>query len=292
VRIELKRWNTARITFLEKRAPACANFACAHSRSLLHRIRSKASGVRLHGVWYCAPECLEGAVGELLQLRSTTIRPASSHRIPLGLILLSRQQLRPEQLQAALEAQRASGAGKIGYWLQVMKFVDERQLTSALARQWSCPVLRADPLVFAAHRVPEIPLRLLEHAHMIPIDFVEATATLHVAFGEGIDYGALYAIEKMLGCRTEPCMVAATALQQSLLALIERRGHAEVVFDRVADTGEFARILRSYAHRLAASEVRLAPCGPYVWLRFERPRGASVNLLLRTPPSHQTADAT
>ena len=33
-----------------------------------------------------------------------------------------------------------------------------------------------------------------------------ATATLHLAFGEGIDYGVLYAIEQMLGCRTESCL--------------------------------------------------------------------------------------
>jgi hypothetical protein len=291
VRIDLKRWSTAHRAFWEKRAPICGNAGCAHPRTFLSRMRSKASGVRLHGAWYCSPECLERAVAELLQPRSASVRVASGHRIPLGLILLSRQQLRPEQLQAALDAQRTAGAGKIGHWLQGMKLVTEQQLTSALARQWSCPVLRADPLLFAGHRVPEIPLLLLECFHMIPIDFVEATATLHVAFGEGIEYAALYAIEKMLGCRTEPCIVASTVLQQSLLALIERRGRAEVVFDRVADTAEFARILRSYAHRLAASEVRLAPCGPYVWLRLERSRRSPVNLLLRTPPSHQTIAA-
>ncbi len=248
-------------------------------------MRSRPLGVRLHGVWYCMPECLEHAVANLLRPpRFAKSRAAGAHRIPLGLILLSRQQLLPEQLSAALDAQRLAGTGKIGYWLQRMEFITEPQLTSALARQWSCPVLRSGPTVLAAlHRVPEIPMLLLESLRMIPVHFVEATATLHVAFAEGIDHSVLYAIEQMLGCHTAPCLVGAAVLERSLLALLEHRGRCEVVFDRVADTAEFVRVVRSYAHRLAASGIRMAACGSYVWLRLERSARPPVNLLLRTP---------
>lgn len=235
------------------------------------------------------PECLERAVADRLQpprssKMSDKMRAKSAHRIPLGLILLSRQQLQPEQLRAALDAQRAAGAGKIGYWLLRMEFITEPQLTSALAQQWSCPVLRSSRAVVAWHRIPEIPMPLLESLRMIPVHFVEATETLHLAFGEGVDYSVLYAVEQMLGCRTEPCLVSRTVLQESLLALIEHRGRSEVVFDQVSDTAELVRVLRSYAQRLAASEVRMATCGPYVWLRLERPARPPMNLLLRTPP--------
>jgi len=249
-------------------------------------MRRRPLGVRLHGVWYCMAECLERAVAYRLQPpRSGQMRAPAAHRIPLGLILLSRQQLLPQQLRAALDAQRIAGTGKIGHWLQHMEFITEPQLTSALAQQWSCPVLRSSRAVLALHRVPEIPMLLLESLRMIPVHFVEATATLHLAFDEGIDYGVLYAVERMLGCRTEPCLVSSTLLQQSLLALIEHRGRSEVVFDRVSDTAEFVRVLRSYAQRLAASEVRMAPCGPYVWFRLQRPPGPAVNLLFRIPPA-------
>ena len=230
------------------------------------------------------PECLERAVAEFLRPPHSAKPPApAAHRIPLGLILLSRQQLLPEQLRAALDAQRLAGGGKIGQWLLRMQFVTEPQLTSALARQWSCPVLRTDPAFFASRRLPRIPALLLESFRMIPVDFVEATSTLHMAFGESVDYGVLYAIGRMLDCRTAPCLVGATLLRQGLRALIERRGRAEVVFDQVADAAEFARILRSYAMRLCASEIRMASCGAYAWLRLERPTRLPVNLLLRAP---------
>jgi hypothetical protein len=231
------------------------------------------------------PECFERAVAGLLgPPHSAQPRAVAARRIPLGLILLSQQQLLPEQLRAALDAQFAAGVGKIGQWLRHMDFITEPQLTSALARQWSCPVLRSRPAVPALQRVPEIPMLLLESLRMIPVDFVEATATLHVAFAEGVDYTALYAIEQILRCHTEPCLVGPTVLQQTLLALTEQRGRSEIVFDRVADIAEFARVLRSYANRLAASEIRMAPFGSYVWLRLECLPRSPVNLLLRTPP--------
>ena len=139
-----------------------------------------------------------------------------------------------EQLRAALRAQRSAGRGRIGEWLRTLGFVSEQQVTAALARQWSCPVLRTNSFspgnsTLSAHRAPQIPVTLLESFVMIPVEYVETTATLHIAFGEGIDYSVLYAIEQMLGCRTESCMAVPSLVRQNLQSLSERRGESEVV---------------------------------------------------------------
>jgi hypothetical protein len=186
-------------------------------------------------------------------------------------------------LRAALEAQQVAGCGKIGEWVQRMGFVTEQQVTAALARQWSCPVLRTDPALMGADGAPEIPLPLLQSLRMAPIDFVESTSTLHVAFGEGIDYTALYAIEQILGCRTDACLIAPSVLAEHLRKLVERRAQSEVVFDRLADAAEFARIIRSYATRVSASEIRMVRCGEHIWVRLERLPQAAVNLVLSLP---------
>ncbi len=212
----------------------------------------------------------------------------AAHRIPLGLLLLSRQHLTVEQLQAALETQRRSGRGKIGEWLQALGFVDEQQVTAALARQWSCPVLRANTLVLRPRCIPQIPLTLLERLTMIPVDYVVSTSTLHMAFGEGIDYSVLYAIEQMIKCRTEPCMAAPSFVRSKLQLLSGSRGKGEVVFERVNDGAEFSRIIRSYCARLTVSEIRLANCGPYLWVRLLRPPRSSMDLLMRLPQSLST----
>lgn len=219
-------------------------------------------------------------VSSLQRLRSTATRTLPTHRVPLGLLLLSRQQLSAEQLRSALESQRNAGRGKIGEWLQTLGFISEQQVTAALARQWSCPVLRASFVSPGASRAPQIPITLLESFAMIPVDYVESTSTLHIAFGEGIDHSVLYAIEQMLGCHTRSCMALPSFVRQNLEPLLERRGEDEVVFDRVADDAEFSRIVRSYCLRLSVSEIRLVACGPHFWVRLLRPSRPPLDLLL------------
>jgi hypothetical protein len=295
--------------FCEKLAPHCGHHDCAHHHGIWRRLRGKSRAILLQGSRYCVDECLERALTDLLRRARSASKPAfAPHRIPLGLLLLSRQQLTAEQLHTALTAQRAAGHGRIGEWLQSLGFASEQQVTAALARQWSCPVLRASSLTShsltansstpnsvttnsakarspasKASRVPQIPVSLLESCVMIPVGYVEATATLHMAFGEGIDYSVLYAIEQMVGCRTEPCMAVPSFVRRNLQTLSRRRRESEVVFDCVTDTAEFARIVRSYCIRIAASEINLAACGPHLWLRLFRSSCPPLDMLLRSP---------
>ena len=252
----------------------------------------------MQGTLYCRTECLELALLEVLtRARPTPHRAGTApHRIPLGLLLLSRQQLTAAQLRTALEAQRAAGHGsnqntiqktmKIGAWLQELGFATEQQVTAALARQWSCPVLRSGPAAMGASRLPAIfpgiPVPLLESFQMIPVELVEATKTLLIAFSEGIDYSVLYAIEQMLGYHTEACLVCPSTLQKGLRALARQRGASDVVFERMEDAGECAHIIGNYSAKVKAREVRLARCGDHLWIRLERLRQEAVTMVLHT----------
>ena len=264
----------------------------------------RSGGVRLQGARYCRTECLELALVEFLgRARPVSRRAAiASHRIPLGLLLLSRQQLTPAQLRTALRAQRVASRGKgkskgesgnakekkIGIWLQELGYATEQQVTAALACQWSCPVLRSGPGVLGSGRfspIPfsSIPVLLMESFQMMPVELVESTGTLLIAFSEGVDYTLLYAIEQMLGYRTEACLVSPHTLQKSLQAQARHQGSTDVVFDRVEDLGECAHIIGNYSAKIKAEEVRLARCGEHLWIRLERLRHEAVNLVLRVP---------
>lgn len=234
------------------------------------------------GVRYCTDHCIEVALANsLARLLDLPTRTAASHRVPLGLLLLSRQQITAEQLQLALEAQRENGRGRIGEWLQTLGFASEQQVTGALARQWSCPVLQ--PQFARTRRGPQLPLALLQSFLMLPVDYVEPTSTLHLAFAERIDYSVLYAIEQMMGCHTEPCMAVPSFIRENLQGMAANRSDSELVFERVSDAGEGGRIIRSYCVRVAASEVRIAACAPYLWVRLLRTSREPLNLLLRSP---------
>lgn len=239
----------------------------------------------MQGERYCRAECLELALVEVFR----RARPVSSHaatashRVPLGLLLLSRGKITAEQLRAALAAQREAGEGKIGAWLQELGFVTESEVIAALARQWSCPVLRAGLGEIRASHFPLIPALLLESFQMMPVDLVEATGTLLMAFSERIDYTALYAIEQMLGYHTEFCLVSPGALQQSLEDLARRRASKDVILDRAEDAAECAHIIGSYATKLHAEEIRMARCGRYLWVRLQGLNNDGVNLVLTSP---------
>jgi hypothetical protein len=287
---KLRSWGAAWGGLWGRLAPPCGYRECVHARSPWHRMRRRSRGVRMRGERYCRTECLELALLEFFgQARPVTLRAnVASHRIPLGLLLLSRQQLSAAQLRSALEAQRAAGSEgkskrKIGAWLQELGFSTEQQVTAALACQWCCPVLRTAPGAMGASRFPPIPLLLLESFQMMPVELVEATGTLLVAFSEGLNYTVLYAIEQMLGYRTEACLVCPSILQKSLQAQARRGVSRDVVFDRVEDVGECVRIIGNYSAKVRAEEVRFARFGEHLWIRLERLHHEAVNLLLRVP---------
>ena len=257
--------------------------ACIHLRGAWRHLRLPSPAVWFAGRRYCLRQCLEHALAETLRgTRSAPKLAAFSHRVPLGLFLISRQQLTAEQLQTAVTAQRAAGHGRIGDWLQALGFVTEQQVTAALAWQWACPVLRPSFFPFDPRRAPQIPVSLLESFGMVPVAYAESPATLHIAFGERVDYTALYAIEQMLGCHTEPCLVVPSFVRACLDTLSTQRGDTEIVFESLPDRSEFSRIIRSYCVRLTASEVRLVPCGPHTWARLWRASHPPLDLVLRS----------
>jgi hypothetical protein len=280
------RWQAGRAgwgKFLRQLAPGCGNGRCVNSSSLWRRMRRRSRGVRLQGARYCRTECLELALTDFLARPVSRRGVVASHRIPLGLLLLSRQQLTAEQLRAALAAQRSAGQGKIGAWLLELGFASESQVTAALARQWRCPVLLSGANLMDAGRLPAIPALLLESFQMMPVELVEATGTLLVAFSERIDYTVLYAIEQMLGYRTEACLTCPSTLQKKLQALAPQRGSSDIIFERMDDPRECARIIGNYSAKLGAVEVLVARCGEHLWIRLERLRQEAVNLVLSGP---------
>jgi hypothetical protein len=302
-------WNTLWRKVGQSMTSRSRSAECTHLQGLWHHIRRRPHGVLMQGSRYCREVCLARALADALhRVRSVAPRTAISHRIPLGLLLLSRQQLTLEQLRAGLESQRVSGGGRIGEWLQALGYCGELEITAALARQWSCPVLRVNPRSAANHvpanhirpnnvrpnnvrqnNVPQIPPALLQSFVMIPVDYVRATSTLHMAFGEGLDYSVLYAIEQMTGCRTQPCMAPPSFVRNRLRTLSEVRAMNEVLFERVADDAELSRIIHSYAICAAANEIRLAVCRSRLWVRLLGKTRAPLDLLLQAPGQSSTA---
>jgi hypothetical protein len=281
----------------ESSAPPCALASCSGPQSLWQRFRQRhrPNGTFLQGVFYCQPQCLETALtNQLSRLRAMAPPPQPPNRIPLGLLMVARGKLTHVEVQAALEAQRRARYGKIGEWIEKLGFATEQEVTTALALQWGCPVATSvDPSTVQSFG--NIPLPILEAFQMLPLNYASASNTLYLAFGERVDHGALYAIEKILACRTQPCVAGRKSIARQLESMRQLSRPTDVEFGPMNDLAEMARIAASYTARLSPEEVRLSRIGRFIWLRLDvhpavRPRSRSIttNLVFRlaTDPTY------
>lgn len=271
--------------------PRCELRPCLNRGWLWHGIRWRKTGVYLQQRWYCSLECFERALAEMLaQQHSATGRPKNrSHRVPLGLILLSLGVIRADQLRAALQAQLESGSGQIGEWLGRLGAVTEREVTVGLAAQWSCPVFPLERHQSFLEYAGLVPLAILETCRAVAVHWLPASRLLHLAFVDGIDYTVLYAIEQMLEFRTEPCLATKSAVESALDQIRVQPRPWEVVLDSLHDPSEIARMVKGYANALEVRQVRVATCHEYFWIRLWSSR-PTATLLFRFVPNHLESD--
>jgi len=196
------------------------------------------------------------------EVQSSSVRTGARTAV----ILLTAYGCVPDAVQAMRNG--ACDYGKIGEWIEKLGFASENEVTKALALQWGCPVATSfDP---ATSSFPsEIPLPILEAFQMLPLNYVASTNTLYLAFGERVDHAALYAIEKILDCRTLPCVAGRESIARHLDAMRQLSRPGDVEFGPISDLAEIASIASSYTARLSPGQVRLSRVGRFIWLRLD-----------------------
>ncbi|MGA9643600.1 MAG: hypothetical protein WBQ72_19540 [Terriglobales bacterium] len=265
----------------DAKSPECALLSCAGPKTIWERLRRRHTGTFLHGKFYCQPRCLETElVGQISRLRAMSAPVQPANRIPLGLLMVARGKLTHIEVRAALEAQRRARYGKIGEWFEKLGFATEQDVTAALALQWGCPVVSSMDLA-AVTSHGSIPLPILEAFHMLPINYAATTNTLYVAFGERVDHAALYAIERILDCRTQACVAPRASIACELETMRQASRPDDVEFV-TRDLSEMSRITSSYVSRLSPEEVCLSRIGGFIWLRLKT-RSSATNLLFCMP---------
>jgi hypothetical protein len=230
-------------------------------------------GIKLRNAWYCSSFCFSSAVERELSglLASTSEQANPVSRMPLGLSLIKSGLVTRVQLQEVVDRQKEAG-GEIGELLVQFGGVSERQVTAVRATQWGCPVFSVPK--HAIRPKIRIPTALIELHSAIPLHYVEATKLLLVGFVDGIEYGLLYAIEQITGCKTKPCFVTPSDFQNWVrqLELTEKQaGDAtpcEMKFEEVKSSAEIAQILCSYGVEQEAEEAVIEKCKEYVWARL------------------------
>src|SRR4029077_1689402 len=252
-----RNWLAGGSSPIEKAFRTCEDPACRQRRIFLPGWLRNDEGICLQGQWYCSPECFERAAQSAFfrMLPEVDESPKRHHRIPIGLLLLSRGTINDEQLKRALHLQREKGSGKIGKFLRSIRAASEQDITEGLAAQWGCPVYPLGKAREFLQCASLLPLALLEDGRMLPVHYLRPQQTLYMAFEEGVDRTALYAVEQMLHLRTVPCIVSESDLSGAFESLHLLATAPTTVFESPNEPLEMARTTRSYAWQVGAKDV-------------------------------------
>jgi len=244
----------------------CAHPDCAAGmgwNSMLHR----AAGFWLNEQqWFCGLHCLEASLEELLlgyfyeERRPAPIRTT----LPMGLMMLSRGVISDDQLRDAIQMQRSSG-DKIGACLQRLSCITPQDIASVVATQWGCPVFPAESVQPGSSML--VPFSLIERYRMSPVHLVSQGRRLFVGFCEKVNHTALIAIERMLGCDTEACIIPEPTLLQ-ISDYRKRDTSGEVVVSRPHSAAETSRMILSYVQQTGTEAIRLYAVEGNIWVRF------------------------
>jgi hypothetical protein len=251
-------------------AHQCAGAYCPHRGKLFPAWLRSSARVLFEGRWYCESRCFKSAlefrVAHLLS--SSRARKTKAHRLPIGLLLIGRGLITSEQLRHALRLQRENGTGRLGEWFCLMAVVQEEHIAAALAQQWGCPVFPLDTEMVSPSWSGRIPFPLLYSAHAALAHASLDGRILHLAFGERVDHFLLYAVERMLDCRTVACIAPESRIAQSLANLRLHNGKTDLSFDTIRDPIEMSWIICNYAGELQATRVAVARVSAHIWVRF------------------------
>jgi hypothetical protein len=175
------------------------------------------------------------------------------------------------QLRKALDAQRESGTGRIGDWLQSECGVEPELVTRGLSMQWGCPVLTTE--AFAAEAMALVAPRLfVEKFGLLPLR-VAGSHILYLGFEERLDASAAFAIEKMTDLKVESGLVTGAQIRSARKRLLECDA-VEMKLVTVADKEVLAARMTALLEQKQPVASQLVRVHQYYWMRMWLEKGA------------------
>ena len=254
------RWHARRDLF-----PVCSNPHCASGWLRLWRRRETPV---FEGGWCCSAECVAGRVKAALcrEMSGRTEMPAAHrHRIPIGLTMLKQGWITHAELRAALEAQHAAGAGRLGQWLIRQNSASEERVTRALGLQWSCPVMGAE-LHEEKGLMALLPRLFVDAFGALPLR-VTGQKLVYLGFEDRPDPALALAMERMTGLRVESGVVAESAFRPAHARFLEARFPAVELIEAATEPA-MAAAFAKVVERTRPVEARLVRVHECLWLRL------------------------
>ena len=133
--------------------------------------------------------------------------------VRIGELLLKEKRITPDQLQQALNHQKANG-GKLGFNLVNMGFVKDEEITALLSKQYGVPSINLTQFEIDPAVIKLIPADTAQKYQIIPLS--RAGATLTIAMTDPTNVFAMDDIKFMTGYNVEPVVASETAVIEAI----------------------------------------------------------------------------
>jgi hypothetical protein len=198
-------------------------------------------------------------------------------RIPrpkLGTILMQTAFITRDQLDEAIKLQNQAQEGRIGEWLQRLGFVEEHQITAALARQYNLPLINLNNSDRNSDAVRMIPGKVAKCSGLVPVGFDDRQTSLRVAVMAPVNFNSQEAIRRMV----RKGIVAYIGDQSAIQRLLEELYDPEDLdlsnvptFSSLEDLIEVGNEMIATAINHRAQDIRAELVHDFFWMRLDFP---------------------
>src|SRR6476659_3248346 len=146
--------------------------------------------------------------------------------VRIGELLLKEKRITPDQLQQALNHQKANG-GKLGQHLVKMGLVKDEEITALLSRQYGVPSINLAQFEIDPAVIKLIPADTAQKYQIVPLS--RAGATLTIAMTDPTNVFAMDDIKFMTGYNVEPVVASEVAVIDAIQKYYPNGGKASIV---------------------------------------------------------------
>jgi len=179
----------------------CHRKECTRIRSEFSVFLNRRRPPQYEGNAFCSDSCLCAYVENELIEKWQRLQLEDDRKIPrpkLGTILMKIAQLSRDQVDEAIKLQSQTRKGRIGEWLIRLGFVEEHQITAALAMQYGLPLINLRNSSANVDALRMIPGRVARCSSLIPVGFDDDQRKLRVAVIAPINFNSQEAIRRMV----------------------------------------------------------------------------------------------
>jgi type IV pilus assembly protein PilB len=133
--------------------------------------------------------------------------------VRIGELLLKEKRITPEQLQEALNFQKANG-GKLGLNLVKLGFVKDEEITALLSRQYGVPSINLVDFEIDQGVIKLVPAETAQKYQILPLS--RAGATLTIAMTDPTNVFAMDDLKFMTGYNVEPVVASESAVMEAI----------------------------------------------------------------------------